>query len=302
MKILVTGAGGLLGSKLVRLLSKDHEVIPTHSLHSPQPNSIKMNIADEKTVSTVLKSIVPEVVIHAAAMTNVDGCESDRELAWSINAQGTKNIALECRTIHARLIYVSTDYVFDGKVGLYSEQYKTNPINYYGLTKLNAERFVKELCRDSAVARTSVIYGWHAIKMNFATWIVKSLRNHEQVDVAMDHYNSPTLADDLAEILRKIVEDKVSGVYHTCGGERISRYEFALKIAEMFKLDTSLIKPAKMVDIKAWIAKRPRDSSLSIEKLRRDLNIDPPDLAHALDRMKKLEPEAAKSKRAGNCF
>jgi len=261
-----------------------------------------MNIADEKTVSTVLKSIVPEVVIHAAAMTNVDGCESDRELAWSINAQGTKNIALECRTIHARLIYVSTDYVFDGKVGLYSEQHKTNPINYYGLTKLNAERFVRELCRDSAIARTSVIYGWHAIKMNFATWIVNSLRNHEQVNVAMDHYNSPTLADDLAEILRKIVEDEASGVYHTCGDERISRYKFALKIAETFKLDTSLIKPAKMAEIKAWIAKRPRDSSLSIEKLRRDLDIDPPELVDALHRMKNLEPEAAKSKRAGNCF
>ena len=296
MKILVTGAGGLLGSKLVHILSKENDVTPTHNVNPLQPNSIPMNIAEEDSVSRVLRSVRPDVVVHAAAMTNVDGCESNEELAWGINVQGTRNIAQGCRTIDAKLVYVSTDYVFDGEKGLYSEQDKTNPINYYGLTKLKGEEFATQLCRDSVVARASVVYGWHPTRTNFATWIIDSLRNRRQLNVAIDHHNSPTLADDLAEIIGRIISSKANGVYHTSGSERISRYEFALKIADIFKLDRSLVKPVKMKEIKAWTAKRPKDSSLSVGKLQNDLGIEPLDLTRALSRMKDSKSEAFKAK------
>jgi dTDP-4-dehydrorhamnose reductase len=291
-RILVTGAGGLLGSKLVHVLSREYEVTPTHNMKPPDPNSLRMDIVDKKAVLRVFNMVSPDMVVHAAAMTNVDRCETNRELAWNINVLGTMNIAERCAENGARLIYVSTDYVFDGDKGCYEEDDEANPINYYGLTKLKGEEFVREFCKDSVIARTSVVYGWHPTKVNFATWVVDSLRNRRRINVAEDHYNSPTLADDLAEIIGRIMGSKGFGVYHASGSERISRFEFALKIADTFELDRSLLKPVKMRDIEAWIAKRPKDSSLCVDKLRENLGIEPLGLAEALKKMKSLEPEA----------
>ena len=193
----------------------------------------------------------------------------------------------------ARLIYFSTDYVFDGSKGLYSEEDETNPVNYYGLTKLQGEEFVRKICQNYVIARTSVVYGWNPRKQNFATWVIDSLRNQRRIEVVEDHYNSPTFADYLAEVVRKMVDSEYSGVYHAAGGERISRYRFALKIAETFGLDVSLVAPVKMVDLKNWIARRPRDSSLCLDRLRRDFGIQPPDLAEALKSMREQEPSLA---------
>ena len=285
-KVLVTGASGLLGGKLVNLLSQDYEVTPTHNTDALHHNSMRMNIVDGDGVSRVLVEVCPDVVVHTAAETNVDKCEASKEWAWSINAEGTRNIAEACIDIGARLVYVSTDYVFDGYKGLYSEDDQANPINYYGFTKLEGEGFVRGLCEDFIIARTSVLYGWHQRKLNFATWVIDSLRNQKPIPVAEDHYNSPTLADDLAEIISRMVGRNAGGVYHTAGGERVSRYEFALKIAETFGLDRSLVSPVKMGDLKSWIAKRPRDSSLCVDKLQEEIGIQPLDLTEALRRMR----------------
>ena len=286
---LVIGASGLLGGKLVDVLSKEYEVVPTHNTQALHPNSIRLNIVDDVQVFRVLREVCPDVVVHAAAETNVDKCETDKEWAWRVNVASTKNIAEACVMNDARLIYVSTDYVFDGHKGLYSEEDEANPINYYGLTKLRGEEFVKDLCEDFLIARTSVLYGWHTRRLNFATWVIDSLKNRRGIPVALDLYGSPTLADDLAEIFRKILGNKVGGVYHVAGGERVSRYEFALKIAETFELDSSLVAPVKMESLKAWIARRPRDSSLCVDKLKEDTGIQPLDLATALERMKESE-------------
>ena len=288
-KVLVTGSSSLLGGKLVNALSKEYEVIPTHNTEALHPNSIRMNIVDRDGVFKVLTEVFPDVVVHTAAETSVDKCENGREWAWSVNAVGTRNIAEVCAKIRAKLIYMSTDYVFDGGKGLYSEEDEVHPINYYGLTKLKGEEFVKELCEDFVVARTSVVYGWHPRKLNFATWVIDSLEKGKRIPVAEDHYNSPTLADNLAEIIQRIVGSNAGGVYHTAGGERVSRYEFAVKIAETFELDKSLMAPVKMGDLKAWIAKRPRDSSLCVDKLRKKIGIQPLDLAGALRRMKESQ-------------
>jgi len=295
-RVLVTGASGLLGCKLVKTLSEGYEVIPTHNTHPAHPNSMRMDIVDGDEVLKVLEGARPEWVVHAAAETNVDKCETDRALAWSVNAEGTRNIASACMKVGAKLVYVSTDYVFDGEKGRYGEEDDANPVNYYGVTKLEGERFVRELCKDFVIARTSVLYGWHASGMNFATWVIDSLRNGKRISVAEDHYNSPTLADDLAEMIVKVVEMGASGVYHTAGSERVSRYDFAIKIAETFELDKLLIMPIKMKDLKVWLAKRPRDSSLSVDKIRRELEVSPLNLNEALRRMKS-EERALRSER-----
>jgi len=288
-KVLITGASGLLGSKLVETLSKRYEVTPTHRTRAVHPDSVRMDIVDGNEVARVLRDVEPDVVVHAAAETNVDKCETDRELAWSVNAEGTRNVATACGKFDVRLVYLSTDYVFDGEKGLYREDDEVNPVNYYGVTKLEGERSVRELCESFVIARTSVLYGWHPSRANFATWVIDSLRKGERISVVEDHYNSPTLADDLAEMIQRILKIDWSGVYHTAGSDRISRYDFACRITEIFELDKSLVAPIKMKDLSVWVAKRPRDSSLSVDKVRRELKVSPLGLNEALERMKDEE-------------
>ncbi|MBS7622851.1 dTDP-4-dehydrorhamnose reductase [Candidatus Bathyarchaeota archaeon] len=284
-KVLVTGSSGLLGGKLVKVLHDEYEVVPTHNTESLFHGSIRMDIVDGDEVSRVIEESSPDIVVHAAAETNVDKCETNKDWAWSVNVLGTKNVAEACVKFGAKLIFISTDYVFDGSKGLYREDDEANPINHYGLTKLKGEELVRGYCQDSTIVRPSVVYGWHTRKLNFATWVIDSLRNRKRIPVAEDHYNSPTLADDLSEIISLMIKRKLCGVYHTAGAERASRYEFALKIAETFGLDRSLISPVRMVDVGAWIALRPRDSSLCVDKIKR-IGIGPSDLSAALKRMK----------------
>jgi dTDP-4-dehydrorhamnose reductase len=285
-RILVTGASGLLGSKLVDMLSKEYEVVPTHNMQALHPNSMRMNMVERDEVFRVLCAVCPDMVVHTAAETNVDKCETEREWAWRLNAAGTRNIAEACAKIGAKLIYVSTDYVFDGEKGLYSEEDEANPVNYYGLTKLRGEQFAREFCEGFVIARTSVLYGWHRKKLNFATWVVDSLRIGKRISVVEDHYNSPTLADNLAEMILSVVKIDATGIYHMAGGERVSRYMFALKIAEAFDLDRTLITPVKMKDVKVWIARRPMDSSLCVDKVRKEIKVSPLDLTEALERIR----------------
>jgi dTDP-4-dehydrorhamnose reductase len=285
-RILVTGASGLLGRPLVTILSKKHEVIPTHHAHTIQPNSLRINVDDRDMVFKTLRDFRPAVVVHAAAETNVDKCETNKELAWRINAEGTRNVAQACVRIGAKLIYISTDYVFDGNRGFYIEEDKPNPINYYGFSKLKGEEFVEQAGCHFVIARTSVLYGWHPRKLNFATWVIDSLKNGRAITVADDHYNSPTLADILAVMVLETVEKDLTGIYHMAGGARVSRYEFAVQIADVFGLDKTLVARVRMNDLKMWVAKRPRDSSLCTDKTRRETGIRPPLLGEALEMMR----------------
>lgn len=271
LKILVTGGSGLLGSKIVEAAKKEYEVIPAHNTASLFPNSIKIDITAEGEVSRILSEFKPDAVIHAAAETNVDKCETDKKHAWKVNVEGTKNIATACNKIGAKLVYISTDYVFDGKKGSYTEEDKPNPINYYGLTKLEGEKHVTKICKNHVIARSSVLYGWHPRKQNFATWIINSLTQGKQVSIVDDHYNSPTLTDNLANAMLELAGSDKVGVLHVAGSTRIDRFNFALEIAKTFGLDPALIKPIKMSELKTWVAERPRDSSLCVDKAQKEL-------------------------------
>lgn len=285
-RILVTGTSGLLGSKIVGLAEHSFEVIPTHNTQPFFKNSIKMDITDAARVLRVVTRTKPDVVMHVAAETSVDDCEKNKEAAWKANVEGTKNVAVACCEIDARLIYVSTDYVFDGGKGFYVEGDEPKPVNYYGWTKLKGEEFVRENCQHYVIARPSVIYGRHALKTNFASWVIESLRRGERITVVDDHYNSPTLADNLAEALLEIAEKDLCGVFHTAGSERINRYEFALKIAQDFGLDANLIRPVKMSELRIWMAKRPPDSSLCINKAQKQLETEFLNVHESLKRIK----------------
>lgn len=285
-KLVVTGASGLLGNKIVKLGKDDFEVTPIHNTKPLHSNSIKLDITDTAEVSALLSRIKPTVVIHTASETNVDKCETEKEQAWKTNVDGTCNIAETCQKVNAKLICISTDYVFDGEKGWYSEGDKPNPVNYYGLTKLEGEKQVSNYCENYVILRTSVLYGWHPWKRNSATWVINKLRQQKEIAVVEDHYNTPTLADNLAEMAIEVTEKDRQGVYHASGKERISRYEFAKQIAKTFDLNSDLIKPVKMSQVTAWTAERPRDSSLNTSKIQKQLKMKPLNIIEGLNEMK----------------
>jgi len=288
MKILVTGASGLLGNRVVQLaLKRGHEVYAVYKEHMVTLGvPIQLDLTEYEKLRKIIFERRPDVIIHAAAYTNVDGCEINRDLAWKVNAETTKYLAMASADANSHLIYVSTDYVFDGEKGLYKEEDKPNPINYYGYTKLKGEEFVKEHVEDWCIARTSVIYGWGpAHKQNFATWLISNLKEGREVRVLIDQYVSPTFNTNLAEMLLDIAERKITGIFHTAGADRVSRYEFAIKLSQVFNLDKNLIKPIK-IDEMQWKAKRPRDSSLDVSKAKALLNTKPRGLNQALDAMR----------------
>jgi dTDP-4-dehydrorhamnose reductase len=288
-KLFVTGANGLLGSEVVELASKDYEVIPSHHAKPLHPHSLEIDITNHEQILSVFRKARPDTVIHAAAETNVDKCETQREHAWKVNVEGTRNIAEACAEINAKLVCISTDYVFDGEKGNYTEEDRPNPISYYGSTKLEAEKQVIAHGGNYAILRTSVIYGWHPWKQNFATWAISQFRQNKEINVVEDHYNTPTLANNLAEIALESLQRDLQGVYHASGSERVSRYEFAQRIAETFQLDLSLVRPIKMSQLTAWVAKRPRDSSLDTGKIRKQLRTRPLNITEGLNRMKAEE-------------
>ena len=285
-RILVTGASGLLGSRIVKAAKGNYEVIPSHNTKRLHPNSLKLDITRRKETFSLFKNIKPDLTIHTAAETNVDKCETRREVAWKTNVKGTRNVAKACSEISAKIVYISTDYVFKGEKGLYTEEDKPSPINYYGITKLEGENQVRKLCKNYVILRTSVLYGWHSWKQNFATWVIESLKQKKKISIVQDHFNTPTLADNLAEIIVETVKRNLQGLYHASGNQRISRYEFAQQIAEAFDLNQSLIKPIKTNSMTSWTAKRPKDSSLDTNKIKKLLDIKPLDINEGLKRMK----------------
>ena len=290
-RLLITGASGLLGSKLQKIAEGKFNLILLHNTRPLSPNSLELDITNQKEVTRLFNDLRPEIVIHTASETNVDKCELQKEHAWKTNVEGTCNIARACKEIDAKLAYISTDYVFDGEKGNYKEEDKPNPISYYGITKLEGENQVIQNCNDHVILRTSVIYGWHQWKQNFATWVINQLRQNKEITVVGDHYNTPTLADNLAEMTIEALQSDLHGLYHASGIEKISRYDFAIQIAGTFLLNPNLVKPIKMSQLITWVAKRPRNSCLNMDKIQKHLKTKPLNITDGLNKMKQKEKE-----------
>lgn len=220
-------------------------------------------------------------------MTNVDHCESHPEEAMKLNGEATGKIAKVSNYLHAFLVYVSTDYVFDGNKGQYTEDDRANPINIYGKSKLLGEWLVSKYSRDFAIVRPSVIFGASPSrgKENFALWVINKLKRLEMIKVVRDQFASPTLNSSLAEMVAEVCERHLEGTYHLSGATRIDRYSFALKLASAFNLNGGLILPSSSADIN-WIAKRPANSSLDVSKAMRLLKSKPIGIEDAIKRLK----------------
>ncbi|NPA97683.1 MAG: dTDP-4-dehydrorhamnose reductase [Crenarchaeota archaeon] len=272
MRVFVTGGSGLLGHRIVEELSRrGHEVIATYNRTSPRLGVdgvkwVRIDISDAVAIEDALLKARPDAVIHAAAYTDVDGCEVEKDRAWRVNVVATRSIVRACRVVKSYLIYISTDYVFDGSKGMYSESDIPSPINYYGLTKLVAEEIVKSSDLLYTIVRPSAIYGVGPGKANFATFVADRLMRGEEVPAVSDQYVSPTLNSALARAVAEIVEMRPMGVLHVAGN-RMSRYEFAVALARALGANEGLIRRVSMESMR-WKARRPRDSSLDTSRAR----------------------------------
>lgn len=288
MRILITGGSGLLGSRIAEIALREHEVYAGYCHNKPEfGEPVKLDLAKDTDLE-VIYNIKPEFIIHTAALTNVDECEANKALAYKINAEGTKRVVEIANELGAFLVYVSTDYVFSGDKGMYKEDDEPNPIDYYGYTKLLGEKYC------DCIARPCVIYGAKPAsgKVNFALWLIDNLRNRKEVKIVTDQFITPTINTNLAKMLLEVAGRELKGVFHLAGATRVSRYDFALQIANKFGLDKDLIIPSRMAEMK-WIASRPKDSSLDTSKASRYLKEKPYDLDRAL-RVLKEEMENAK--------
>jgi len=286
MKILIIGASGFVGEKIYNVLSSDFEVIGTYSTKKKH-NFEHLDMSNRESVIKLISKIKPNVVIHTAGITNVDFFEENPEEIQRVNIQGAKNIIHACLKINSKLIDISTDYVFDGEKGNYTEEDRPNPISVYGKAKLEEEDLVKNSGLNYLILRISVPYGYNASydKQTFEKWIINNLKNNKEIKVIDDQFNTPTLIDDIANAVKKLIELNRTGIYHVTGSEKISRYDFALKVTEIFGLNEDLIKKLKTKDLN-WKAKRPKDSSLNINKLRKE-GINMSNINEGLNKMKK---------------
>jgi len=276
--VVVTGANGLLGQKVVGEFQPHFNVIATGL--EPEPvvtwddaNYRQLDITDYDSVKTLLDESEPAFVVNCAAFTDVDGAEEKKETAWAINATAVKKMVRLLRRKQTKFVQISTDYVFDGVSGPYSEKDRPSPINYYGTSKLAADNAVIASGVDHLIFRTNVLYGAAKQVHNFVLWVIRSLRAQKAISVVDDQVGNPTLANGLAHAILMGCVMNARGIFNYAGSEMLDRYTFALQIAGHFSLDESLITPCKTEELDQLVASRPRSSGLKTEKVVEELHI-----------------------------
>lgn len=280
-RILVTGSNGLLGQKLIELLLKqiDVEVIATargeDRINADCP-FYSMDITSRSEVDRVISEVQPDTVIHTAAMTNVDECELNHTDADKANVEATRYIIAACEKVGAFLVHVSTDFIFNGEEGPLDETASPDPVNYYGLTKLKAEKLVIESKLSWAIARTVLVYGIakDMSRSNIILWVKKSLEAGKEIKVVDDQLRTPTLAEDLAQGCWLLALKKAEGVYNISGKDMLSPYDMAVATAKVFQLNTSTMERADSTNFKQP-AKRPPKTGFIITKATKELGYKP---------------------------
>ena len=284
-RVLITGSNGLLGQKLIALLlpMPDVEVIATArgsnrmSAHFPGLTKYSpLDISNRSEVLDVIGRYKPDHVIHAAAMTNVDQCETEREMCWQINVEGTRHIIEACTVHNAHLVHVSTDFIFDGSSGPYKETALPCPVNFYGESKVAAEKLVQESALKWAIARTVLVYGTlhDGSRSNIVLWVKNSLEEGKSLKLVNDQLRSPTLAEDLAMGCWLIAKNNATGIYNISGKDLLTPYEMAIKVAEVFDLDKTLIEKTDSTQFKQP-ARRPARTGFILTKAQTELGYAP---------------------------
>ncbi len=291
-RILIVGANGMLGQRIVEFYSRKEDVellgcsVEEKAVYD-DGDYVCCDLTKRDDIKGVIFDFYPDFIVNAAAFTNVDLSETERETAWKVNVKGVEYLAEACRVLDARLIHISSDYIFDGINGPYSENDIPNPLGYYGRTKLASENALKISGTLYTILRTNVLYGIAKnSRPDFVKWVVNSVRSGKQIRIVTDQINNPTFIDDLVQAINQVVEFKKTGIYHIGGRDFLSRFEFTEKIADFFKLDTNLIMPILTEDLNQP-AKRPLNSGLLTLKAETEFGYKPHTIDETLEIMKK---------------
>jgi len=276
--IAIIGAGSRTAKALTSLLLEETNA-ELHLFTSrtfvntePRVHVYSLDVLDRNALKEPLLSILPDIVINTAAMTNVDACETDRGQAWAVNVTLVEHLARVCRVIDARLIHFSTDYVFDGTKGPYVETDVPRPISYYGKSKLAGENVCLGAGIPATIIRTNVVYGGESTTPDFVKWLLTAIEKGGTATVVNDQFSNPTLVDDLVLATLRIITKNRTGIYHVGGADYISRFEFALRIADVFKVVDPKIEPITTESLKQ-AAKRPLRGGLVTLKAEADLGL-----------------------------
>lgn len=283
MKILITGSNGLLGQKLVKLLSNknDIEVLAT----SVGENRIRkisvfnyasLDITNKNEVEEVFNRFKPNVVINTAAMTNVDACEDKKEECWNLNVNAVQNLIAASEKYDTHLIHLSTDFVFDGENGPYKEEDKPNPLSYYGLSKYEAEKLLQASSIKWSIVRTIIVYGVveDMSRSNIVLWAKQALEKGNPLTIVNDQFRMPTLAEDLAYACWLIAEKSATGIYNICGKDFMSVLELVNRVADFYGYDKSIITPIASSSLNQ-AAKRPPKTGFVLDKAYKELEYSP---------------------------
>ena len=283
MKVLVTGANGFLGYYLVeKLLANDFSVIATgkgeNRLSFNSGNSFiyeQMDFTESSFVDVLIEKHNPWCIIHAGAISKPDDCELNKDLAYKVNVSGTINLLKAAERGKRFFIFISTDFIFDGEKGMYTEEDLPGPVNYYGQTKLLAEAEVMKYEGKWSIVRTVLVYGKpNSGRNNLLTIVKEKLERGEEYNVFDDQVRTPTYVGDLADGIISIIKNKATSIFHIAGKDELTPYEMACKTAVFLGLDKTMIKKITEKDMKQ-IAKRPPKTGFNIEKAKKILSYNP---------------------------
>lgn len=282
-RIVFTGITGLLGGYFLKKKQRGFEVIGVSRKN--------FDITDKKKVFDFIQKTKPQIIIHAASLGNVDYCEQHPTEAYKVNVEGTQNIIDAAKEVNAKIIFLSSNAIYDGDNAPYDEKSNPNPIDVYGKTKVEGEKLVKKSNLDFVIVRLITMYGWpNSIgRGNPVTWVIDNLKRGERINVVNDVYNNHLWADQAAEVIWKIIKGNIKDdIYNIAGADCISRYDLACKVAKVFGLDSSLITPVDSSFFKG-IAKRPKNTCFNILKMEKELGIKPLTVDEGLRLMRQEE-------------
>ena len=280
---MVTGSNGLLGQKItdLALLNSEIELFATSKGPDRHPSKsgyqyFDLDICDPDQTAALIAKLRPEVIIHTAAMTNVDACENDQAACTQLNVHAVQNISSLCKQYDIHLIHLSTDFIFDGENGPYAEDAKPNPLSFYGQSKLNAEQIIQASGCRAAILRTIIVYGIvnDMSRSNIVLWAKGALEKGESISVVNDQWRMPTLAEDLAACCLLAAQKEAQGVYNASGKDMMNMVELVEKVADFWKLDKNLIKPITSASLNQK-AKRPPKTGFILDKSIRELGYQP---------------------------
>ena len=284
MKFLVTGSSGLVGSQVVKdLVQHNHTAYSCYHDEKPLDGiPISLDLTDENKIIQIIQEIKPDRIIHLAAMTSVDLCETEQKLATQINTKATEILANQAAKQNAFFLYVSTDYVFDGKKKMKKEDDLPNPLGFYGKSKLDGEVILNKLASSWCIARTSTPFGIHSKKKSFPILVKENLEAKKEIPILVDQFTSPTYIPNLSKMLIEIATRQIIGIIHVSGATRISRYHLAKLVADKLGLDKKFLIPTK-TDEMNWNAQRPKDSSLDVSLATEILDEKPQKIEQSLE-------------------